>query len=111
MSVASSVVDANDGRPGLMIKLGLLIGHSNKQSTLKSDLQRISYSNYKSSELVKKQRKVRHAIKKGYSSNKDYEAAMFQSHLLYLFSDIFIMFFCADALVEIPDNHVLNLEC
>ena len=80
ISVASAVVDFNDGRSGILkilLKLGLRIGHFNQQSSLQSDLQRITYSNYKSSVLVKKQRKLRHAIKKGYTSNKDYGAGMF----------------------------------
>ena len=49
------------------------------QSSLKSDLRRISLSNYKSSNPVKKQRKERHAIKKAYSQNpnRDYGAGMF----------------------------------
>ena len=78
--MASAVVDFNDGRSGILqilLKLGLRIGHFNQQSSLQSDLQRITYSNYKSSVLVKKQRKLRHAIKKGYTSNKDYGAGMF----------------------------------
>ena len=82
ISVASAVVDFNDGASGIikiLKRLGLHIGHFNMQSSLKSDLRRISLSNYKSSNPVKKQRKVRHAIKKGYSQNpnRDYGVGMF----------------------------------
>ena len=81
ISVAS-VVAFNDGAAGslkIMDKIGLHIGHFNLKTSLCSDLKRISKANYKSSTPVKKQRKLRHAAKKGYdqSTNKDYGAGMF----------------------------------
>ena len=58
MSVASAVVDFNEGRSGIlkiMIKLGLRIGHFNKQSSLKSDSLRVQTM---SSELVKNKQRL-----------------------------------------------------
>ena len=69
ISVASAVVAFNDGAAGslkIMDKIGLHIGHINLKSSLCSDLKRISTANYKSSTPVKKQRKLRYAVKKGY---------------------------------------------
>ena len=82
ISVASAVVDFTDGASGIikiLKRLGLHIRHFNMQSSVKSVLRRISLSNYKSSNPVKMQRKVRHAIKIGYSQNpnRDYGAGMF----------------------------------
>ena len=72
ISVASAVVDFNDGASDtlkIMDNIGIHIGHFNLESSRSSDLKRICTSNYKSSTPVKKQRKLRHASKKGYVPN------------------------------------------
>ena len=82
ISVASAVVDYNDGASGIlriMKKVGLHIGYFNLESSQRSDVKRIVTANYKSSVKVKKRRKSLHAMKKGYSKNtdNDYGAGMF----------------------------------
>ena len=81
ISVASGVVDFNDGASGIlniMMKVGLHIGYFNFECSQNTDLRRISKANYKSTESVKKRRKSLHATKKGYDKNtdKDYGAGL-----------------------------------
>ena len=81
ISVASAVVDFNDGASGIlniMKKVGLHIGYFNLECSRNTDLKIISKANYKSTDRVKKQRKTLHATKKGYdkSTDKDYGAGM-----------------------------------
>ena len=103
MFVATAVADFNDGRSvilKIMIKLRLRIGDFNKQSSLKSDLY---------SELVKNGGRLDMQSGRIIVPTRIMKQGCFKVIYIYL-RTYFIMFLCAYALVEILDNHVLNVR-